>query len=172
MKSRREAVVFTLVRAIPGWNSADQQRRRRRRGGSRNFLLRPGSFLSPRWKSRLSHYVARKNGPDGQNIDGRRVLREERDKSSYVIVKFWLDVEIPRPRKAVVDLQLPYGRVRKDIALEFVRVYGKSTNFDGTPPARISSKSGTTVLAPSISLPATKLAATKCSFPKEPITPS
>lgn len=61
------------------------------------------------------------------------VKRVEQDTIDYVIVKFWLEDKIPFPEKAVVEVSTEKGSFKKEIKLKFVRIYGKSTNFDGSP---------------------------------------
>ena len=63
----------------------------------------------------------------------QKVKRVAEDNSTDVIVTFWLEDEIPLPEKAVVDFQGESGSWSQEVELQFVRVQGKSTNFDGTP---------------------------------------
>ena len=61
------------------------------------------------------------------------VKRVEQDNYDYVIVKFWLEDKIPFPEKAVVEVSTEKASFKKEIKLKFVMVYGRSTNFDGSP---------------------------------------
>ena len=63
----------------------------------------------------------------------QKVKRVAEDNSTDVIVTFWLEDKIPLPEKAVVDFQGESGSWSQEVELQFVRVQGKSTNFDGTP---------------------------------------
>jgi hypothetical protein len=63
----------------------------------------------------------------------QEIERVEEDKKDFVIVVFYLEEMIPFPTKATIEVTWEKGRLKKDIPLEFVRIHGKSTNFDGSP---------------------------------------
>ena len=63
----------------------------------------------------------------------QEVKRVEEDKYDYAIVKFWLEDKIPFPEKALVEITTEKGSFQKEITLKFARIYGRSTNFDGSP---------------------------------------
>ena len=63
----------------------------------------------------------------------QEVKRVEEDKYDYVIVQFWLEDKIPFPEKALVEITTEKGSFQKEITLKFARIYGRSTNFDGSP---------------------------------------
>ena len=50
-----------------------------------------------------------------------------------MIVQFWLEDKIPFPEKALVEITTEKGSFQKEITLKFARIYGRSTNFDGSP---------------------------------------
>jgi hypothetical protein len=72
---------------------------------------------------------------DGNTVFSKtqEVERVEEDKKNFVIVVFYLEDVIPFPTRAAVEVVWEKGRIKKEIPLEFVRIHGKSTNFDGTP---------------------------------------
>lgn len=73
--------------------------------------------------------------PNGKTVFSKKqeIERVKEDTKDYVIVVFYLEEMIPYPIKATVDVTWEKGRFKKEIPLEFVRIHGKSTNFDGSP---------------------------------------
>ena len=73
--------------------------------------------------------------PNGKIVFSKKqeIERVKEDKIDHVIIVFNLEEMIPYATKAAVEVTWEKGHLNKEIPLEFARIHGKSTNFDGTP---------------------------------------